>query len=119
MWIVVGEEKRRERKLMLSRCCIGSVLRILWTARVTMASVVEQISPSSLEALVAKQKLSYFDHVMRRKDGMEKETMLDMRAIPKSGIDERRQDMTLLGLSEIQESMSDWKERSDGWSGGS
>ena len=52
-------------------------MRILWTARRSNQSILEEISPEySLEGLVLKLKLQYFGHLMRRTDSLEKTLML-------------------------------------------
>ena len=49
----------------------------LWTARRSNQSIVKEISPEySLEGLVLKLKLQYFDHLMRRTGSFEKTLML-------------------------------------------
>ena len=63
MWIVDEEGKNAEE---IDAFKMWHWRRIMWTERVTVAYMAEQIS-RSLEALVAKQKPSYFDHIMRRK----------------------------------------------------
>ena len=51
-------------------------MRILWTARRSNQSILEEISPEySLEGLVLKLKLQYFGHLMRRTDLLEKTLM--------------------------------------------
>ena len=51
------------------------LLRVLWTARRSNQSVLEEISPEySLEEL--KLKLQYFGHLLRRADSLEKTLML-------------------------------------------
>ena len=51
-------------------------MRILWTARRSNQSILEEISPEySLEGLVLKLKLQYFGHLMRRTDSLEKTLM--------------------------------------------
>ena len=48
-------------------------MRIPWTARRSNQSVLKEISPEySLEGLVLKLKLQYFDHLMQRTDSLEK-----------------------------------------------
>ena len=48
-------------------------MRVLWTARRSSQSVVKEISPGcSLEGLMLKLKLQYFDQLMRRTDSLEK-----------------------------------------------
>jgi len=52
-------------------------LRVPWTARRSNQSIVKEISPGcSLEGLMLKLKLQYFDHLMRRDDSFEKTLML-------------------------------------------
>ena len=52
-------------------------MRVPWTARRSNQSIVKEISPEcSLEGLMLKQKLEYFDHLMRRADSFEKTLML-------------------------------------------
>ena len=49
--------------------------RVLWTAR-RFKSILKEISPEySLEGLMLKLKLQYFDHLMRRTDSLEKTLM--------------------------------------------
>ena len=48
-------------------------MRIPWTARRSNQSILKEISPGcSLEGLMLKLKLQYFDHLMRRVDSLEK-----------------------------------------------
>ena len=48
-----------------------------WTARRPNQSILKEISPGcSLEGLMLKLKLQYFDHLMRRADSLEKTLML-------------------------------------------
>ena len=45
--------------------CWRRLLRVPWTARRSNQSILKEISPEySLEGLMLKQKLQYFDHVM-------------------------------------------------------
>ena len=54
-----------------------SLLRVPWTARRSNPSILKEISPGcSLEALMLKQKLQYFGHLMWRVDSLEKTLML-------------------------------------------
>ena len=44
--------------------CWRRLLRILWTARSSNQSILEEINPEySLEGLILKLKLQYFDHL--------------------------------------------------------
>lgn len=59
--------------------CWRRLLNISWTEKRTNESVLEEIKPEcSLEALMVRLKLSYFGHIMRRENSMEKEIMLGM-----------------------------------------
>ena len=52
-------------------------LRVPWTARRSNQSILKEISPEySLEELMLKLKLQYFDHLMGRTDSLEKTLML-------------------------------------------
>ena len=52
-------------------------MRVSWTARGSNQSILKEISPEySLERLMLKLKLQYFDHLMRRADSFEKTLML-------------------------------------------
>ena len=52
-------------------------MRVLWTARRSNQSILKEISSGcSLEGLMLKLKLQYFDHLMRRVDSLEKTLML-------------------------------------------
>ena len=51
--------------LMLLNCCVGESLRVPWTARRSNQSILKESSPGcSLEGLMLKLKLQYFDHLM-------------------------------------------------------
>ena len=53
------------------------LLRVPWTARRSNQSILKEISPGcSLEGLMLKLKLQYFDHLMWRADSLEKTLML-------------------------------------------
>ena len=57
--------------------CWRRLLRVSWTARRSIQSILKEISPGcSLEGLMLKQKLQYFGHLMRRADSFEKTLML-------------------------------------------
>ena len=52
-------------------------MRILCTARRSNQSILNEINPEySLEGLMLKMKLQYFDHQMQRTDSLEKTLML-------------------------------------------
>ena len=53
------------------------LLRAPWTAMRSKQSILKEISPGcSLEGMMLKLKLQYFDHLMRRFDSLEKTLML-------------------------------------------
>ena len=53
--------------------CWRRLLRVLWTARRSKQSILKEISPEySLEALMLKLKLQYFDHLKWRADSLER-----------------------------------------------
>ena len=57
--------------------CWRRLLRVPWTARRSNQSILKEISPGcSLEGLILKLKLQYFDHLMRRVESLEKTLML-------------------------------------------
>ena len=57
--------------------CWRRLLRVPWTARRSNQSILKEISPGcSLEGLMLKLKLQYFDHLMGRADSFEKTLML-------------------------------------------
>ena len=57
--------------------CWRRLLRTLWTARRSNQSILKETSPGcSLEGLMLKLKLQYFDHLMWRPDSFEKTLML-------------------------------------------
>ena len=65
-------------ELMLLNCGAGEdSLRVPWTARRSNQSILKKIGPKySLEGLMPKLKLQYFDHLMWRTDSFEKTLML-------------------------------------------
>ena len=74
-WTVKKAEHRRIDVFEL--WCWRRLLRVPWTARRSNQSILKEISPEcSLEGLMLKLKLQYFDHLMRRADSLEKTLML-------------------------------------------
>ena len=52
-------------------------MRVPWTARRSIQSILKEISPGcSLEGLMLKLKLRFFGHLMQRVDSLEKTLML-------------------------------------------
>ena len=69
--------KLSTEELMLLNCGVGELLRVPWTARRSIQSILKEISPGiSWEGLMLKLKLQYFGHLMRRVDSLEKTLML-------------------------------------------
>ena len=69
--------KLSAKELMLLNCGVGEDLRVPWTARRSNQSILKEISPGySLEGLMLKLMLQYFDYLMRRTDSLEKTLML-------------------------------------------
>ena len=57
--------------------CWRRLLRVPWTARRSNQSILKEISPGcSLEGMMLKLKLQYFDRLMWRVDSLEKTLML-------------------------------------------
>ena len=57
--------------------CWRELLRIPWIAKRSSQSILKEISPEySLEGLMLKLKLQYFDHLMRRVDSLDKTLLL-------------------------------------------
>ena len=57
--------------------CWKRLLRVSWTARRSNQSILKGINPEySLEGLILKLKLQYFDHLIRRIDSLEKTLIL-------------------------------------------
>ena len=74
-WTVKKAELRRIDAFEL--WCWRRLLRVPWSARKSNQSILKEISPGcSLEGLMLKLKLQYFDHLMRRVDSLEKTLML-------------------------------------------
>ena len=75
--------KKRKKKAehqridAFERWCSRRLLRVPWTARRSNQLILKEISPEcSLEGLILKLKLQYFDHLMQRADSFEKTLML-------------------------------------------
>ena len=74
-WTVEKAECRRIDAFEL--WCWRRLLRVPWTARISSPFILKEISPEySLEGLMLKLKLQYFDHLMQRTDSFEKTLML-------------------------------------------
>ena len=74
-WTVKKAERRRIDAFEL--WCWRRLLRVPWTARRSNQSILKEISPKySLEGLMLKLKLQYFECLMQRTDSFEKTLML-------------------------------------------
>ena len=74
-WTVKKAETRRIEAFEL--WCWRRLLRVPWTARRSNQSILKEISPGcSLEGMMLKLKLQYFDYFMRRADSLENTVML-------------------------------------------
>ena len=74
-WTIKKAECRRIDAFEL--WCWRRLLRVPWTARRSNLSILKEISPEcSLEGLMLKLKLQYFDHLMQRADPFEKTLIL-------------------------------------------
>ena len=57
--------------------CCRRLLRVPWTARSSNQSILQKVKTKySLEDLMLKLKLQYYDHLMRRANSLEKTLML-------------------------------------------
>ena len=62
---------------MVLNCGVGEDSWVPWTARKSNQSILKEISPEySLEGLMLKLKLKYFDYLMSRADSLKKTLML-------------------------------------------
>ena len=75
-WTIKKAECRRIDVFEL--WCWRRLLRVPWTARRSHQSIIKEISRGcSLERLMLKLKLQYFDHLMQSVDSLEKTLMLE------------------------------------------
>ena len=74
-WTIKKAEHQRTDAFEL--WCWRRLLRVPWTAMRSNQSILKEISPGySLEGLMLKLKLQYFDHLMQRTNSFEKTLML-------------------------------------------
>ena len=69
--------KKAEHRIYAFKLWCWRLLRVPWTARRSNQSILKEINPKySLEGLMLKSKLQYFDHLMWRGDSLEKTLLL-------------------------------------------
>ena len=74
-WTVKKAEHRRIDAFEL--WCWRRLLRVHWTAKKSIQSILKEISPGiSLERMMLKLNLQYFGHLMGRFDSLQKTLML-------------------------------------------
>ena len=74
-WTIKKAERQRIDVCKL--WCWRRLLRVPWPARRSNQSILKEISPGiSLEGMMLKLKLQYFDHLMQRVDSLEKTLIL-------------------------------------------
>ena len=77
MWELECKEGEHQRINVFELWYWKRLLRIPWTARRSIQSVLKEINPEySLEGLMLMLKLQYFGHLMWRTDSVEKTLML-------------------------------------------
>ena len=77
IWTVKKEAEHR-RIDAFELWCWRRLLRVPWTARRSNQSILKEINPRiSLEGMMLKLKLQYFEYLMRRVDSLEKTLMLE------------------------------------------
>ena len=78
MYVIVGLLRKLSWRIdAFELWCWRRLLRVSWTERRSNLSILKEISPEySLEGLMLKQKLQYFDCLMQRTDSFEKTLLL-------------------------------------------
>ena len=78
MWELDLRKAEHWRTDAFEMWCWRRLLRVPWTARRSNQEILKEISPEySLEGLMLKLKLQFFNHMMRRTDSLEKTLMLE------------------------------------------
>ena len=77
MWELDCEESWAPKNWCFWTVVLRRLLRVPWTARRSNQSILKELSPRcSLEGLMLKLKLQYFDHLMWRVDSLKMTLML-------------------------------------------
>ena len=77
LWLWELDHKESWRIDAFELWCWRRLLRVPWTARRSNQSILKEITPGiSLEGMMLKLKLQYFDYLMQRVDSLEKTLML-------------------------------------------
>ena len=77
MWELDHKESWVPKNWCFWTVCWRRLLRVPWTERRSNQSILKEISPEySLEGLMLKLKLQYFDHLMWRANSLEKTLLL-------------------------------------------
>ena len=101
MWELNCEKAEHWKIDAFELWCWRRLLRVPWTARRSIQSILKEISPGiSLERMMLKLKLQYFGHLMRRVDSLEKTLMLGG-----NGGRRRRERLRMRWLDGITDSM--------------
>ena len=89
--------------------CWRRLLRVPTTARRSNQSILKEISPEySLEGLMLKLKLRYFDHLMWRTDSLERLCCLKRLKVGGEGDTEDKMDVSLSKLREWMMDREAW-----------
>ena len=71
------EQQKKQQQVEKEATVKKELLRVTWTVRSSNLSILKEIDPEySLEGLMLKLKLQYFDHLMRRVNSFEKTLMM-------------------------------------------